>query len=67
MSTLEGLCADSYLSIDELIPVPADVTGYPQTIRRQPPADPAPFNHSTSPSCEDDFNINPRLILAKKA
>jgi 23S rRNA (cytosine1962-C5)-methyltransferase len=47
MSTLEGLCADGYLSIEELIPVPTDVTGYPQTIRRQPPADPAPFNHST--------------------
>ena len=47
INTLEGLCADGYLSIEELILVPADVTGYPQTIRRQPPADPAPFNHST--------------------
>ncbi len=46
-TTLEGLCSDGYLSIEELIPVPADVTGYPQTIRRPPPADPAPFNHST--------------------
>ena len=47
LSTLERLCADGYLSIEELIPVPADVTGYPHTIRRSPPADPAPFNHST--------------------
>ncbi len=47
MATLERLCADGYLSIEALIPVPADVTGYPQTIRRSPPADPSPFNHST--------------------
>lgn len=47
MATLERLCDDGYLSIEEIIPVPADVTGYPHTIRRTPPADPAPFNHST--------------------
>jgi 23S rRNA (cytosine1962-C5)-methyltransferase len=47
IATLERLCAEGYLSIEELIPVPADVTGYPQAIRRSPPADPAPFNHST--------------------
>jgi 23S rRNA (cytosine1962-C5)-methyltransferase len=45
--TLESLCAGGYLSIEELIPVPADFTGYPQTIVRTPPVDPAPFNHST--------------------
>jgi len=45
--TLEGLCADGYLSIEKLIPAPPDVTGYPQTIARTPPVDPAPFNHST--------------------
>jgi len=45
--TLESLCADGYLSIEELIPVPSDFTGYPQTIVRTPPVDPAPFNHST--------------------
>lgn len=45
--TLESLCADGYLSIEELIPVPPDFTGYPQTIVRTPPVDPAPFNHST--------------------
>ena len=47
IQTLEGLCADGYLSIEELIRVPPDFTGYPQTIVRTPPADPAPFNHST--------------------
>jgi 23S rRNA (cytosine1962-C5)-methyltransferase len=45
--TLETLCADGYLSIEELIPVPPDFTGYPETIVRAPPVDPAPFNHST--------------------
>ena len=47
MRTLESLCADGYLSIEELIPVPTDFTGYPQTIVRTSPVDPAPFNHST--------------------
>ena len=47
MRTLESLCADGYLSIEELIPVPSDFTGYPPTIVRTPPVDPAPFNHST--------------------
>jgi 23S rRNA (cytosine1962-C5)-methyltransferase len=47
IKTLEELCADGYLSIEELIPVPPDFTGYPQTIQRTPPVDPAPFNHST--------------------
>lgn len=47
MKALEGLCAGGYLSIEALIPVSPDVVGYPHTIRRHPPADPAPFNHST--------------------
>jgi 23S rRNA (cytosine1962-C5)-methyltransferase len=47
VKTLEDLCADGYLSIEELIPVPPDFTGYPRTIARTPPVDPAPFNHST--------------------
>ena len=45
--SLEELCADGYLTIEELIPVPQDITGYPHTITNPPPADPAPFNHST--------------------
>jgi len=47
MQLLTELCADGYLTIEELIPVPPDYTGYPQTIVSAPPTDPAPFNHST--------------------
>jgi len=45
MQTLEDLCKDGYLSIDELIPVPDDFIGYDHVDR--PVTDPAPFNHST--------------------
>jgi 23S rRNA (cytosine1962-C5)-methyltransferase len=47
LQLLETLCANGYLSMDELIPVPPDCTGYPQTIVSTPPVDPAPFNHPT--------------------
>jgi 23S rRNA (cytosine1962-C5)-methyltransferase len=47
LQTLHNLCADGYLAIEELIPVPAHASGYAHTIRSQPPADPAPFNHPT--------------------
>jgi len=47
MEALEGLCASGYLAIEELIPVPEDICGYPATRAGSPPADPAPFNHST--------------------
>jgi 23S rRNA (cytosine1962-C5)-methyltransferase len=47
LGMLEGLCADGYLSIETLIPVPPDFTGFPGTRVGQPPVDPAPFNHST--------------------
>ena len=47
LHTLETLCADGYLGIEELIPVPIDCTGYPETRVRPPLVDPAPFNHST--------------------
>jgi 23S rRNA (cytosine1962-C5)-methyltransferase len=47
LRTLELLCADGYLSIESLIPVPPDCTGYPETRVRPPLVDPAPFNHST--------------------
>lgn len=46
-NSLESLCQDGYLAIQELIPVPADITGYPGTIVRRPPVDPEPFNHPT--------------------
>jgi len=47
LQVLEELCADGYLAIEELVPVPPDCTGYPQTIVSVPPTDPAPFNHPT--------------------
>lgn len=47
LSSLEALCSDGYLSIEDLIPVPDDFTGYPATRKSTPPVDPAPFNHPT--------------------
>jgi 23S rRNA (cytosine1962-C5)-methyltransferase len=47
MQALEALCADGYLQVAELIPIPPDFTGYPETRVGQPITDPAPFNHST--------------------
>jgi 23S rRNA (cytosine1962-C5)-methyltransferase len=47
MRTLDSLCVDGYLRLRELIPVPEDFTGYPETRTGNPITDPAPFNHST--------------------
>jgi 23S rRNA (cytosine1962-C5)-methyltransferase len=47
MQTLESLCADGYLKIAGLIPVPQDFTGYDDTQTGIPITDPTPFNHST--------------------
>ncbi|MBC8496255.1 MAG: class I SAM-dependent methyltransferase [Chloroflexi bacterium] len=47
LASLEALCADGYLSIETLIPIPEDSTGFPDTIINTPPTDPAPFNHPT--------------------
>lgn len=47
MHTLEALCADGYLEMSELIPVPDDFAGYPDTRTGIPITDPAPFNHTT--------------------
>jgi 23S rRNA (cytosine1962-C5)-methyltransferase len=47
LGLLESLCADGYLKIEELIPVPEDFTGFPQTRVATQVTDPAPFNHST--------------------
>ncbi|HEX7620146.1 MAG TPA: class I SAM-dependent methyltransferase, partial [Anaerolineales bacterium] len=44
---LEALCADGYLKIAELIPVPEDFIGFPQTKSGATITDPRPFNHST--------------------
>ena len=47
LAELEALCADGYVQIEQLIPVPEDCTGYPHTQITPPITDPAPFNHST--------------------
>jgi len=47
MKALESVCSDGYLQICELIPIPDDFTGYPETRIGAPITDPAPFNHST--------------------
>jgi 23S rRNA (cytosine1962-C5)-methyltransferase len=44
---LEELCASGYMTIEEMIPVPPDFTGFPETRTSSFPADPAPFNHPT--------------------
>jgi 23S rRNA (cytosine1962-C5)-methyltransferase len=47
MSMLEELCADGYLRVEKLVPVPEDFTGYPETRTGEYVVDPAPFNHPT--------------------
>lgn len=47
LSMLEELCADGYLRVESLIPVPEDFTGYPETRTGAFVSDPAPFNHPT--------------------
>ena len=45
MQTLESLCKDGYLKLEELIPVPEDFVGYNKIGTHI--TDPTPFNHST--------------------
>lgn len=47
LADLENLCQDGYLRVESILPVPADVAGYPETRAAPPPADPTPFNHPT--------------------
>ena len=47
LTDLQKLCAQGYVDIEEVIPVPPDVAGYGETLKTRPPVDPAPFNHST--------------------
>lgn len=47
MQSLQTLCSDGYLAIEELIPVAEDFTGYDTTRVASNLPDPAPFNHST--------------------
>jgi 23S rRNA (cytosine1962-C5)-methyltransferase len=44
---LEELCADRYMGIETIIPIPQDVVGYRDTIVSEQPIPVAPFNHST--------------------
>jgi 23S rRNA (cytosine1962-C5)-methyltransferase len=46
-SALEQLCQDGFLSIEGVLPVPQDLTGYSETRVTPPPVDPSPFNHPT--------------------
>lgn len=47
MAMLEELCADGYLRVESIIPVPEDITGFSETRVREYVVDPAPFNHPT--------------------
>ena len=47
MSMLEDLCADGYLRLESLVPVPGDFTGYEGTLVGEFVVDPTPFNHPT--------------------
>jgi 23S rRNA (cytosine1962-C5)-methyltransferase len=47
MRSLEALCQDGYLQIEQILPVPEDITGFAETIVSKPPVAPAPFNHPT--------------------
>ena len=47
LAELERLAQDGYLAVEALLPVPPDITGYPDTVVTHPPRDPAPFNHPT--------------------
>lgn len=46
-AALQRLCSGGYLQLEELIPVPEDITGYERTRVLPPPVDPSPFNHAT--------------------
>ena len=47
LKEIESVCADGYLTIEELIPIPEDFIGVPHAPLAAPVTDPAPFNHST--------------------
>ncbi len=47
MAEIMKLCQSKYLQMESMIPIPPDITGYPNTVVDSPPADPSPFNHPT--------------------
>ena len=46
-SQIQDMCTSGYMKMDEIIDVPPDITGYPDTIVENPPTDPKPYNHPT--------------------
>jgi len=44
---INELSKSGYVSLENIIHIPADISGYPGTITVTPPTDPAPFNHPT--------------------
>jgi len=47
LKALEEISADGFVKLEEIIPIPEDITGYAETVKGLPPSDPTPFNHST--------------------
>ncbi len=47
LQTLKNICKDGYILVDQLMDVPPDVAGFPNTITGKSPAVTDPFNHST--------------------
>jgi 23S rRNA (cytosine1962-C5)-methyltransferase len=47
IQSLETLGKEGFIEVEEIIPVPGDITGFAETIVNKPPVDPAPFNHPT--------------------
>ncbi len=45
--SLEEVTREGYVEIEDIIAVPQDITGYPETITAKPPVNSAPFNHPT--------------------
>lgn len=46
-AVIDRICSDSFLSLERRIDAPVDFVGTAATRKGAPPADPAPFNHST--------------------
>lgn len=47
MTMLNDLGRDGFLTVEETVAVPQDITGFAETRRTGPPVDPEPFNHPT--------------------
>jgi 23S rRNA (cytosine1962-C5)-methyltransferase len=47
LQSVEDLCQDGYMWIEDIISIPAHITGFPESIVNRPPVDPNPFNHPT--------------------